>query len=342
MKVTSELSFSVLAFSLLKGIGATFVKKSLVTIQYSHSDWSGTSADESLTKLTALVGKKYSSLEIEEAVSKAEEILAECESHQIGFTSVVDANYPKKLLELKDPPPVLFFIGNSSLLGSDAITIIGTRKPNDNGKEIAKRIGKYFSSRGWVICNGLADGIDTFSIQEQGNNCFAKVIGVVGSGLDKFSFSSLPKQSAANIELILANNGLVISEMPPVKKQDRFSVIKSCRIQAGLGDGLILIQSSVDGGSHFTVKAAIELNRLLGVIYPVKTDMHRDDYGANKKIIEDGLRGLNEFVQSKNSKNFNSKIIVLLSKESYPEFESALKSSIVNKKQPTKQSLQLF
>jgi predicted Rossmann fold nucleotide-binding protein DprA/Smf involved in DNA uptake len=121
------------------------------------------------------------------------------------------------------------------------------------------------------------------------------------------------------------------------QKQDRFSVIKSCRIQAGLGDGLILIQSSVDGGSRFTVKAAIELNRLLGVIYPVKTDMHRDDYGANKKIIEDGLRGLNEFVESKNSKNSNSKIIVLLSKESYPEFESALKSSIVNKKQPTKQ-----
>ncbi len=57
------------------------------------------------------------------------------------------------------------------------------------------------------------------------------------------------------------------------QKQDRFSVIKSCRIQAGLGDGLILIQSSVDGGSRFTVKAAIELNRLLGVIYPVKTDM---------------------------------------------------------------------
>ncbi|MBD2384322.1 DNA-processing protein DprA [Cylindrospermum sp. FACHB-282] len=327
MKETSELSFTVLALSLIKGVGATFVKKNLVTIKQSCRYGSATSADEIITQILAIVGKKYSSSEIKEAVSKAENIVSECELHKISFTSVVDANYPKKLFELKDPPPILFFLGNFSLLYKDAITIIGTRKPNKTGNIIAERIGKYFSSRGWVICNGLADGIDTFSIRDQEEYCFAEVVGVVGSGLAKSSFRSLPKQSVANIEYILANDGLVISEMPPLKKQDTFSVVKSCRIQAGLGAGLILIQSSIKGGSRFTVKAAVESNRPLGVIYPVKTDMERDDYGANRKIIEEGVQGLNEFVDLKNGKSSNPKIVVLSSKESYPAFESALKTS---------------
>lgn len=326
MKETSELSLIILALSLLKGIGATFVKKSLITIERSYPYWYGANIDDSITKLLALLGKKYSALEIKEAVSKAEAILLECEDYKIGFISLVDAKYPKKLFDLKDPPPVLFVLGNQSLLDKDAITIIGTRKPNEHGKIIAERIGKYFSSKGWAICNGLADGIDTFSILEQENFCFAKVIGVVGSGLAKPSFRSLPKQSVVNIEKILENDGIVISEMPPLKKQDTFSVVKSCRIQAGIGKGLILVQSSVNGGSRFTVKAAVESNRPLGVIYPVKADIHRDDYGANKKIIEKGISGLNEFLELKNSKKTNPNILVLSSKESYPEFELAVEN----------------
>lgn len=326
MKETSELSLIILALSLLKGIGATFVKKSLITIERSYPYWYGANIDDSITKLLALLGKKYSALEIKEAVSKAEAILLECEDYKIGFISLVDAKYPRKLFDLKDPPPVLFVVGNQSLLDKNAITIIGTRKPNEHGKIIAERIGKYFSSKGWAICNGLADGIDTFSILEQENFCFAKVIGVVGSGLAKPSFRSLPKQSVVNIEKILENDGIVISEMPPLKKQDTFSVVKSCRIQAGIGKGLILVQSSVNGGSRFTVKAAVESNRPLGVIYPVKADIHRDDYGANKKIIEKGISGLNEFLELKNSKKTNPNILVLSSKESYPEFELAVEN----------------
>lgn len=327
MKGISELSFIVLALSQLKGIGAAFIKKHLTTIQYSCDLGSDSTTEKSITKLLALANKKYSSLDIQEAISKVESILTECESHQIGFTSMVEENYPKQLFDLKDPPPVLFFIGDFSLLSRDAVTIIGTRKPNNNGKIIAERIGKYFASKDWVICNGLADGIDTFSILDQEEFCFAKVIGVVGSGLARPAFSALPKQSVANIDRILSSGGLVLSEMPPSKKQDTFSVVKSCRIQAGIGRGLILVQSSISGGSKFTVKAAVDASRPLGVVKPVMSDIDRDDYAANRKIIERGVIGLGEFVELKNGKNSNSKIVILFSKDSYPEFESVLERS---------------
>ncbi|MEA5574733.1 DNA-processing protein DprA [Calothrix sp. UHCC 0171] len=324
MKCNCEVSFAILALSQLKRIGAIFIKKNLSSIRQKHR-WFYSTTEKSIENLLTLVKKKYSLSEIQEAISKAEEILAECESNQIGFMSIIDENYPKKLLEIKDSPPVLFFRGNLSLLTVDAVTIIGTRKPNDNGKRIAERVGKHFASKGWVICNGLADGIDTFSILEQEKFCFAKVIGVVGSGLSSSAFRSLPKQSIANIDYVLEKEGLILSEMPPLKKQDTFSVVKSCRIQAGIGKGIILIQSPLDGGSKFTVKAAVDSKRPLGVIRPVKSDINREDYAANIRIIEGGVKGLGEFVELKNCSN--PKIFVLSSKESYPEFELELEHS---------------
>ena len=326
MKYACEVSFVILVLSQLKGIGAAFIKKNLSSIRQSHR-WACSTPAKSTENFLALTNKKYSSSEIQEAVSKAEDILAECESNQIGFMSIFDENYPKKLIEIKDPPPILFFLGNLSLLKIDAVTIIGTRKPNDSGKIIAERVGKYFALKGWAICNGLADGIDTFSILDQEKFCFAKVIGVVGSGLSSSAFRSLPKQSVANIDHILCSGGLVLSEMPPSKKQDTFSVVKSCRIQAGIGIGLILIQSSLDGGSKFTVKAAVDSSRPLGIVCPIKSDINREDYAANRRIIEGGIKGLGEFVELKNGTSSNPKIVVLSSKDSYPEFESELKRS---------------
>ena len=327
MNSISELSSIILILSQLKGIGATFIKKHLDIISNNRSRWTESTTEKSIVSFLHLTNKNYSSSEIQEAIVKAEDILTECESNKIGLISIAEKDYPTKLLEIKDPPPILFFIGDLSLLNLNAITIIGTRKPNENGKIIAERIGKHFASRGWAICNGLADGIDTFSILDQDKFCFAKVVGVVGSGLTRAAFRSLPKQSTTNIDFILDGGGLVISEMPPSKKQDTFSVVKSCRIQAGIGKGLILVQSSLDGGSKFTVKAAVDSDRPLGIVYPVKSDINRDDYTANRKIIESGVRGLGEFVELKRGKSSHPKIVILSSKDSYPEFESALEQS---------------
>ncbi|MBD2463407.1 DNA-processing protein DprA [Oscillatoria sp. FACHB-1407] len=334
MKSSFDFSFTILSLSLLKGIGATFIKKNLAVIKKSHCYSASENAPECLKNLLSLTGKKYTFLETQEAVSKAEDILAECEAHQIKFISLVDKDYPQNLFGLNDPPPILFLVGNSSLLKRDAITIIGTRKPNRNGQVIAERVGSYFASKGWSICNGLADGIDTFAIKSESGSCLKEVIGVVGSGLDSSSLRSLPKQSVINIERVLESEGLIVSEIPPSKKQNTFSVVKSCRIQAGLSSGLILIQSSIEGGSRFTVKAAIDSDRPLGVIYPVKADIHENDYSANRMIIEGGLQGLSEFVGLKNGKNSRPKLVVLSGKESYPEFEEVLKSvnkSAINK-----------
>jgi len=323
MNSAFEIDIIILALSELKGIGSVFVKKNL-SILYQYHRWLDSSSEKSLKNLLSLVNKSYSDQEIQDSVSRSEAIFDTCKELDIEYLSITNPAYPKQLIETKDPPPFLFYIGNPSLLKLDAVTVIGTRHPNENGMIIAERVGRYFSMKGWAICNGVADGIDTASIIDSNGDCFADVIGVVGSGLARSSFKSLPRQSVYNIDQILARGGLILSEMPPEKKQDTFSVVKSCRIQAGIGKGTLLIQSSLKGGSRFTVKAAVDSGRPLGIIHPLKADLNLENYSANKAIIERGLTGLKEFIQSKSLQSYKPGMITLSSKDSYPLFEDAL------------------
>jgi DNA processing protein len=109
--------------------------------------------------------------------------------------------------------------------------------------------------------------------------------------------------------------------MPPDKKEDTFSVVKSCRIQAGLSYGLILVQSSLEGGSRFTTKSFCETQRPVAVINPIQTDFDMPTYNANKEIILNGKKGLSKFTELKEDKIQTFKIFVIKSKDDYTEFE---------------------
>src|SRR5690606_14441229 len=114
----------------------------------------------------------------------------------------------------------------------------------------------------------------------------------LAGGLNYNSSKTLLKSTAVNADKILENNGLIISEMPIHKKEDAFSVVKSCRIQAGMSHGLLLVQSSLTGGSKYTVKAFAEHNRPLAVINPIGDADALQFYEANIEIIHNSRKGI--------------------------------------------------
>lgn len=130
------------------------------------------------------------------------------------------------------------------------------------------------------------------------------------------------KKTARSAQLVLEAGGLLVSEFPPDKKEDTFSVVKSCRIQAGLSCGLILVQSSLDGGSRFAVKSFSETPRPIAVINPVSSDFELPEYNANKELIENRERGLSKFAALGEEKIQTSRIFVVKSKDDYKEFEN--------------------
>ncbi len=308
----------ILVLSFIKGNGPAFFKKNRLLFRRLN----GVSVMDNVRQFLEMSNKTPHTDEIEAAIQQGENVLGECENNGIEVLSIGDDNYPTLLLDLKDPPPIIYYKGHLNNL-ENAVTIIGTREPNKNGEIIAERLAGYFSQNNWSICNGLAEGIDTFSIKSN-NKYFSRTIGVLGGGLNYSNGKTLLKNTAKNADKILENGGILLSEMQPSKKEDTFSVIKSCRIQAGIGQGLILVQSSVNGGSKYAIKAFTELDRPLGFVYPVKQDYEIESYSANKLLAEKGIEGLAEITNIKKDKIAVKKFFAIKGREDYLLYESLL------------------
>ncbi|MCH5243945.1 MAG: DNA-processing protein DprA [Lentimicrobiaceae bacterium] len=285
----------LLALSLVKGIGSAYIKSNLHEIRESCS-----------AEAYAHIHDRFKTAELGEFIGKAESILADCQDAGIEVLDIQKQEYPHRLFEINDPPPILYVKGNKSLL-DNALSIVGTRKSSALGNQIASRLGEHFG-QDFSICNGLVKGIDEHAVYSNGK-ILPNVIGVISGGLCYRETCSQTHQKV--IEDVLFHNGLIVSECHPKQKEDRFSGIRASRIQAGLSKALILVQSSKVGGSKYTVSAFSRLNRTLGVVYfPDSPEFLAEGFEANRMIVEGKLQGLAAFVGLKKCINLNVKSIV--------------------------------
>lgn len=308
----------------IKGVANAFIKKNITSDNYF-----GNNVAEELYDLLKNCGKQFAKELIEEEIIEAEKIVQQCELDNIKIISFLDNNYPAKLKELKDSPAIIYIKGKEDILSRTTVCIIGTREPNENGIRITQKVSEHYKNLNWNICNGLAQGIDSATIQTQDNN--SNIIGVVAGGLNFNSQKTLLAKTALNANKVLEANGVIISEQPPNFKEDKFSVVKSCRLQAGLSDGLLLIQSSETGGSKFTIKSFCETHRPLAIINPLPEDQDSKSYGANILIREKGNNGLAEITGLKTDKILTSEIIIIKSKADYIKFEDSIKNNVNTK-----------
>lgn len=305
----------VLALNSLKGIGPAYIKK-------IRPDLIG---EDGMDSLKYILGEnsRYSYDELEIAIESAQNTLSTCSEQNISLIDFFSDDFPTALKGLKDTPCFFFCRGNRELLDENKVCVIGTREPNENGAKIAERLGQYFNSLNIAICNGLAEGIDKFAISVQ-DDVFKKVIGVLAGGLDFDSKRTVNKKTAQLSEKVLEAGGLVISEQVPGKKEDTFSIVRSCRIQAGISEGLILVQSSLTGGSKYTVKSFCEMNRPFAVIQPMSVDMSQSSYEANVLIINDYVSGVSKFTELPTQKVATRDFMVIKSRADYEKFREML------------------
>ncbi|MEA2017721.1 MAG: DNA-processing protein DprA [Campylobacterota bacterium] len=302
--MNSEITKYILSLMKTKGVGPAFIKKRLHIFKNYQDNITVFKENFYLS----LSKKEEERIDIERHLDEAEKILDECLQYNILVIEITNDLYPKNLLELKDPPPVLFCKGNISLLEKQIIGIIGTRKATKLGEKIANRVGSFFSLH-FSITNGLVDGIDKCSILNN-NEAYSNVIGILSGGLNFNFTSSLITQNLAT--KVLNNNGLLISELSPNEKEDAFSGSKSSRIQAGLSNVLILIQSSIDGGSKYTLNSFKDLKRLLAVInFSDNEDFNSSEsFSANRLMTLTPYKGLSLICEKIKNKNmvFNENI----------------------------------
>ena len=191
-----------------------------------------------------------------------------------------DSCYPWRLEEDPDPPPALFTKGDLAILNNPTITIVGTRTCTRYGADIAFELGKAAAQRGVAVVSGLATGIDAAAHSGAFEIGDARVVGVVGSGLDK-----IYPRSNGTLWRTVAERGLMISEAPLGVSPERWRFPARNRVMAGLADVCVVVESHAEGGALTTaIEAAKRGRAVMAVPGPIRSS---SSAGTNR-LIADG------------------------------------------------------
>jgi DNA processing protein len=172
--------------------------------------------------------------------------------------------YPPLLLELGDPPAVLFALGRrealEALRDERAVAIVGTRNPSPYGTEVAYSLGRGLGAAGVPVVSGLALGIDATAHR----GC------VAGKGLPVAVLACGPDvvypRRHRRLHERVREAGLVLSELPPGTQPFRWSFPARNRIMAGLARMTVVVEAADPSGSLITTDFARDLGRSVAAV----------------------------------------------------------------------------
>lgn len=193
--------------------------------------------------------------------------IAQAEKINARIISGLDSDYPSLLASAKDDPFILFLQGKLAPNPHRAVAIIGTRKPTDNGVKVAARITTHMAEQGWSIVSGLAIGCDSVAHQKA-LDLNAHTVAVMAHGLHTVAPARHKRLAAEIVE----KGGALISEYRFGQDVQNAQYVKRDKTQAGLAQGVVMIQSDTVGGSLHASRASINYGRWLAVPYPTEID----------------------------------------------------------------------
>ena len=209
--------------------------------------------------------------------TQAEDEVAACEAKQVKILSYLDHDFPSLLKTIDDCPPILFCLGNTSLLNDKTIAVVGSRNASANGLRFAYKISKALAESNQVVVSGFARGIDHAAHKASVEKA---TIAVFAGGVDHI----YPPEHEELYNEIVAN-GLVVAELPlgAIPKAQHFP--QRNRIISGISKGVAIIEASLRSGSLITAKFAIQQNRDLFVVPGFPLDPR---YQGNNYLLKQG------------------------------------------------------
>jgi DNA processing protein len=212
---------------------------------------------------------------------EAEEQIKIFEKSNCLWLNILDADYPRRLKQISDPPPFLFVRGSLSETDGWALAIVGSRNATDYGKNITQRITSELVAKGISIISGLATGIDAYAHQaalESGGRTLA----VLGNGLDIIyppENRSLAKQ--------IAEQGALVSEFLFGTKPLAENFPQRNRIISGLSLGVIVVEAPAKSGALLTAQFALEQNR---EVFAVPGNLGKKTSEGTNNLIRQGAK----------------------------------------------------
>lgn len=189
----------------------------------------------------------------------------------------VEPEFPSGLAALDPPPPLIFVLGHTAVLGREAVAIVGARNASALGLKLAKRISTDLGVAGLAVASGLARGIDSAAHE---GALATGTIAVLAGGLDVV----YPPENQALYDSIV-KQGALISEMPLGMAPQARHFPRRNRLISGLARGVVVIEAAEKSGSLITAGYALEQGREVFAVPGSPLDPRAR--GANR-LIRDG------------------------------------------------------
>ncbi|TAN84474.1 MAG: DNA-protecting protein DprA [Gallionella sp.] len=207
--------------------------------------------------------------------------LAWLEDSNNHIVTLADSDYPQALLNIPDPPLLLYVKGRPDLLNRPALGVVGSRNATPQGAGNAEAFAKTLSGAGLCVISGLAHGIDAAAhrgaLRGPGGS-----IAVVGTGLDKV-------YPAANRDLAhqLAQQGALVSEFPLGTPPLAANFPRRNRIISGMSLGCLVVEASLQSGSLITARLAMEQGR---DVFAIPGSIHAPQSKGCHALLKQGAK----------------------------------------------------
>ncbi len=187
------------------------------------------------------------------AAERAEQDLTRGQSFGARCVALCEADYPKLLREIPSAPPLIWMMGDASLVQRPALAIVGARNASAAGLRFTRTIAMQLAEAGFISASGLARGIDTAAHEA---TLQSGTMAVVAGGIDHF----YPPENE-KLQRAIAERGLLICENPPgtTPKAEHFP--RRNRIISGAALGTIIVEAAMRSGSLITARFANEQGR---------------------------------------------------------------------------------
>lgn len=220
-------------------------------------------------------------------INDVKSILDRCNELGIKIITIEDTIYPKRLLEISNPPIVLYIKGTlPDLENYLCIAMVGTRKATHSGLAAAYNISLNLAKCGVIVVSGGALGVDTASHKGvlQANGV---TMCVLGCGIN-YDYLKVNEEMRNQIAL----NGAVISEFPPDTPPDRYTFPIRNRIISGISNGVVVIEAGKKSGALITADFALEQNR---DVFAVPGDITQSTWFGANELIKSGAKPVTSF-----------------------------------------------
>lgn len=195
--------------------------------------------------------------------------------------TLADIEYPKQLLEIADPPVLLYVAGNAKLLRSLALAVVGSRNATPQGLKNAQSFARAFSEAGFTIVSGLALGVDS-AAHGGGLEGRGSTIAVLGTGIDII----YPRRNESLAQEI-SSRGALISEFALGTPPAAGNFPRRNRLISGLARGCLIVEAALDSGSLITARLAAEQGR---EVFAIPGSIHSPFSKGCHALIKQGAK----------------------------------------------------